>query len=52
VVTGLKELGFIPKYERYDGGTQARKGPMAEEQKAERKTLIAKQQVPRIRPVD
>jgi ParB family chromosome partitioning protein len=41
VITGWKELGFIPKYERYDGGTQAPKGPMTEEQKAERKTLIA-----------
>ncbi|GAA2130871.1 hypothetical protein GCM10009825_12150 [Arthrobacter humicola] len=41
VVTGWKDLGFIPKYERYDGGTGAQKGPMTEEQKAERKTLIA-----------
>ncbi|PVZ52340.1 ParB/RepB/Spo0J family partition protein [Arthrobacter sp. H-02-3] len=41
VVTGWKELGFVPKYERYDGGTGAQKGPMTEEQKAERKTLIA-----------
>jgi ParB family transcriptional regulator, chromosome partitioning protein len=41
VVTGWKDLGFIPKYERYDGGTSAQKGPMTEEQKAERKTLIA-----------
>lgn len=41
VVTGWKELGFTPKYERYDGGTQAQKGPMTDEQKAERKTLIA-----------
>jgi hypothetical protein len=38
----LEELGFTPKYERYNGGgTQAQKGPMTEEQKAERKTLIA-----------
>jgi ParB family chromosome partitioning protein len=41
VITGWKDLGFTPKYERYDGGTQAQKGPMTEEQKAERKTLIA-----------
>jgi ParB family chromosome partitioning protein len=41
VVSGWKDLGFTPKYERYDGGTQAQKGPMTEEQKAERKTLIA-----------
>jgi ParB family chromosome partitioning protein len=41
VITGWKELGFTPKYERYDGGRQAQKGPMTEEQKAERKTLIA-----------
>ncbi|WP_284762069.1 ParB/RepB/Spo0J family partition protein [Arthrobacter sp. efr-133-R2A-63] len=41
VITGWKEQGFTPKYERYDGGTQARKGPMTDEQKAERKTLIA-----------
>jgi len=41
VITGWKELGFTPRYERYDGGgTQAQKGPMTEEQKAERKTLI------------
>lgn len=32
VITGWKDLGFTPKYERYDGGTQAQKGPMAEEQ--------------------
>lgn len=42
VITGWKDLGFTPKYERYDGGTQAQKGPMTDEQKAERKTLIAK----------
>jgi ParB family transcriptional regulator, chromosome partitioning protein len=41
VITGWKDLGFTPKYERYDGGTHAQKGPMTEEQKAERKTLIA-----------
>jgi ParB family chromosome partitioning protein len=41
VITGWQDLGFTPKYERYDGGTQAQKGPMTEEQKAERKTLIA-----------
>ena len=41
VITGWKELGFTPKYERYDGGTQTQKGPMSDEQKAERKTLIA-----------
>jgi ParB family chromosome partitioning protein len=39
-ITGWKELGFTPKYERYDGGRQAQKGPMTEEQKTERKTLI------------
>ena len=41
VISGWKELGFTPKYERYDLGTQAQKGPMTEEQKAERNTLIA-----------
>jgi ParB family transcriptional regulator, chromosome partitioning protein len=41
VVTGWKELGFTPKYERYNGGTQAQSGPMTEEQKEERRTLIA-----------
>jgi ParB family transcriptional regulator, chromosome partitioning protein len=40
VISDWKTLGFTPKYERYDG-TQAQKGPMTEEQKAERKTLIA-----------
>jgi ParB family chromosome partitioning protein len=40
VIAGWKDLGFAPKYERYDGGTSAQKGPMTEEQKAERKTLI------------
>lgn len=41
VITGWKDLGFAPKYERYNGGTQAQKGPMTDEQKTERKTLIA-----------
>jgi|TARA_R100000935_G_C2811834_1_gene155347 ParB family chromosome partitioning protein len=42
VISDWKELGFTPKYERYNGGSaQAQKGPMTEEQKAERKTLIA-----------
>jgi len=41
VINGWKDLGFTPKYERYDGGSQAQKGPMTDEQKAERKTLIA-----------
>jgi len=41
VITGWKDLGFTPKYERYDGGRQAQTGPMTDEQKAERKTLIA-----------
>ncbi|MFF2842504.1 ParB/RepB/Spo0J family partition protein [Paenarthrobacter sp. NPDC057981] len=41
VIAGWKELGFIPKHERYDGGSNVQKGPMTEEQKAERKTLIA-----------
>ncbi|WP_395405622.1 ParB/RepB/Spo0J family partition protein (plasmid) [Arthrobacter sp. UC242_113] len=40
VITGWKDLGFTPKYERYDGGTAGQKGPMTDEQKAERKTLI------------
>ncbi|MCD5341761.1 ParB/RepB/Spo0J family partition protein [Arthrobacter sp. AK04] len=40
VIAGWKETGFAPKYERYDGGRPAQKGPMTEEQKAERKTLI------------
>jgi ParB family chromosome partitioning protein len=39
-ITGWKDLGFTPKYERYDGGSNVQKGPMSEEQKAERKTLI------------
>ena len=41
VINGWKELGFTPRHERYDGGRQAQSGPMTEEQKAERKTLIA-----------
>ena len=41
VITGWKDLGFVSRYKRYDGGTQAQKGPMTDEQKAERKTLIA-----------
>lgn len=41
VIKGWKELGFTPRHERYDGGRQAQSGPMTEEQKAERKTLIA-----------
>ena len=41
VIAGWKELGFTPKYERYDGSSNAQKGPMTEEQKAERKILIA-----------
>lgn len=40
VIAGWKDLGFTPKYERYDGTSSAPKGPMTEEQKAERKTLI------------
>lgn len=43
-VTGWKELGFTPKYERSTGSSGsdgARSGPMTEEEKAERKTLIA-----------
>jgi len=40
VISGWQELGFAPKYERHGGGSQAQKGPMTEEQKAERKTLI------------
>ena len=41
VITGWQELGFTPKHERYDGGSNVQKGPMTEEQKAERKILIA-----------
>jgi ParB family chromosome partitioning protein len=40
VITGWKETGFAPKYERYAGGASVQKGPMTEEQKTERKTLI------------
>jgi ParB family chromosome partitioning protein len=40
-IKGWRELGFTPRHERYDGGRQAQSGPMTEEQKAERKTLIA-----------
>ncbi|GAB2714204.1 hypothetical protein GCM10027038_10620 [Arthrobacter bambusae] len=41
VVTGWRELGFTPRYERHNGGTGVQSGPMTEEQKEERKTLIA-----------
>lgn len=41
VIAGWKELGFTAKYERYDGGSNVQKGPMTDEQKAERKALIA-----------
>ncbi|WP_422759299.1 ParB/RepB/Spo0J family partition protein [Paenarthrobacter sp. C1] len=41
VVTGWEELGFTPRLERYTGGTQAVTGPMTEDQKEERRTLIA-----------
>lgn len=42
VVTGWEELGFTPSRERYSySGTQAVTGPMTEEQKEERRTLIA-----------
>jgi ParB family chromosome partitioning protein len=40
VVVGWKELGFTPRYS-YSSSSSANKGPMTEEQKAERKTLIA-----------
>ncbi|UKA77631.1 ParB/RepB/Spo0J family partition protein [Arthrobacter sp. FW306-07-I] len=40
VIAAWKDTGFVPKYERYDGVQQQQKGPMSEEQKAERKTLI------------
>jgi ParB family chromosome partitioning protein len=40
-IAGWKELGFTPKHERYEGGSNVQKGPMTDEQKAERKTLIA-----------
>jgi hypothetical protein len=39
VVAGWKELGFTLRYSGY-GASAANKGPMTEEQKAERKTLI------------
>jgi ParB family chromosome partitioning protein len=39
VVAGWKELGFTLRYSGY-GSSSANKGPMTEEQKAERKTLI------------
>lgn len=41
VITGWKGLGFASRYKRYDGGTQAQKGPMTDDEKTERKTLIA-----------
>lgn len=41
VIASWKDTGFVPKYERYEGGSNVQKGPMTEEQKAERKTLIA-----------
>jgi len=41
VIANWKDLGFTPRYGRYDGGHTAQKGPMTDEQKAERKTLIA-----------
>ena len=40
VITGWKERGFTTRHERSDGGSQTRKGPMTDEQKAERKTVI------------
>ncbi|MFK4298555.1 ParB family chromosome partitioning protein [Arthrobacter sp. GAS37] len=44
-VTGWNELGFTPKHERHNGGTQAQPGPLTEEEKEEKKeerrTLIA-----------
>ncbi|MDV2981612.1 UNVERIFIED_CONTAM: ParB/RepB/Spo0J family partition protein [Actinomycetes bacterium ARC8] len=40
VVTGWKELGFTLRYYSGYGTSSAPKGPMTEEQKAERKTLI------------
>ncbi|MET3176391.1 UNVERIFIED_ORG: ParB family chromosome partitioning protein [Arthrobacter sp. UYCu721] len=40
VITAWEALGFTAKHERYDGGTAVQKGPMTEEQKAERRTLI------------
>lgn len=41
VITGWKELGFTLRYYSGYGTSSAQKGPMTEEQKAERKTLIA-----------
>lgn len=40
VIVGWKELGFTPRYS-YSSSSSANKGPMNDEQKAERKTLIA-----------
>lgn len=40
VVTGWKDLGFTLRYYSGYGTSSAPKGPMTEEQKAERKTLI------------
>jgi ParB family chromosome partitioning protein len=40
VVAGWKELGFTPRHS-YLSSSSANKGPMTDEQKAERKTLIA-----------
>ncbi|MFF1253707.1 ParB/RepB/Spo0J family partition protein [Pseudarthrobacter sp. NPDC058329] len=40
VVTGWKDLGFTPRYYNGYGTAPTPKGPMTEEQKAERKTLI------------
>lgn len=40
VIVGWKELGFTPRHTYSGYGTSAPKGPMTEEQKAERKTLI------------
>jgi ParB family chromosome partitioning protein len=41
VVAGWEELGFTNRWGDYSTGTGAKSGPMTEEQKAERKTLIA-----------
>lgn len=40
VIAGWEVLGFTAKNERYDGGASVQKGPMTDEQKAERRTLI------------
>ncbi|UKA68988.1 ParB/RepB/Spo0J family partition protein (plasmid) [Arthrobacter sp. FW306-05-C] len=40
VIVGWKELGFTPRHNYSGYGTSAPKGPMTDEQKAERKTLI------------